>query len=158
MKGLREWHRLTLLGWRIRVQYFQHIDFPVNLLDRWQEKGEKQSYLAADHSTFDKEQDNNDCEGGGLITQRSHTWGWCCCKQQKKYWLLTVHWLCILYLHTSQTSWLTQNKLDRHWQRVLLIHPTGIKWEQILAKHTFITLCTGWWNLCKLTHQGKVHF
>ena len=40
----------------------------------WTKKGgEKQSYLAADHSTFDKEQDNNDCEGGGLITQRSHT-------------------------------------------------------------------------------------
>ena len=31
--GLREWHRHTLLGWCIRVQYFQHIDFPVDLLD-----------------------------------------------------------------------------------------------------------------------------
>ena len=158
MKGLREWHRHTLLGWRIRVQYFQHIDFPVNLLDRWQEKSEKQSYLVADHSTFDKEQDNNDCEVEGWShSVVTHEVG-AVVNSKKKYWLLTVHWLCILYLHTSQTSWLTQNKLDRHWQRVLFLHPTGIKGEQILAKHRFIMLCPGLWNFCELTHQRKVDF
>ena len=57
---------------------------------------------------------------------------------------------------SSQTNWPIQNKLDHHWQRVLLKHPPDTKWDKILANYIIILLCSVYWEFWELKISKNV--
>ena len=56
---------------------------------------------------------------------------------------------------SSQTNWPIENNLDHHWHWLLLIHPPGIKGENIAAQDTIILLSAGQWVLWVAKTKGN---
>ena len=52
---------------------------------------------------------------------------------------------------SSQNNWPIENNLDHHWHCLLLIHPPGIKGQNIAAQDTIILLSAGQSILCDAT-------